>query len=85
MTNTTLEPIRRFNVFAEVFVEYQKQQQESDGMPADRTKGSGLWLAKVVVPRTFGGIARRSRLRQEIREQGETFEPMRDKHLSPGG
>ena len=51
-TKTTPRPqaaIRRFDVFAE----YQRQQAISEGQPADRAKGYGLWLAKLVAARKF--------------------------------
>lgn len=44
--------IRRFDVFAE----YRKQEQQDEGMPADRAKGYGLWVAKVVAARKFGRL-----------------------------
>ena len=42
-----LDRIRRFDVFAE----YQKQAHHDDGMPLDKAKGYGLWVAKVVAAR----------------------------------
>lgn len=44
-------PIRRFDVFAE----YTKQKAIQDGMPEDQAEGYGLWVAKVVASRRFGG------------------------------
>jgi hypothetical protein len=44
-------PIRRFDVFAE----YRKQEQESKGSAEDEAMGYGLWVAKVVASRRFGG------------------------------
>jgi hypothetical protein len=41
--------IRRFDVFAE----YRKQEEHERGMPLDRAKGYGLWVAKVVAARKF--------------------------------
>ena len=49
--------VRRFDVFAE----YRKQEQEADGMPEDVAKGYGLWVAKVVAARRFGGPRPRDR------------------------
>jgi hypothetical protein len=43
--------IRRFDVFAE----YRKQEQEQKGQPEDEAMGYGLWVAKVVAARRFGG------------------------------
>ena len=44
-------PIRRFDVFAE----YTKQKAIQDGMPEDEAEGYGLWVAKVVASRRYGG------------------------------
>ena len=44
-------PIRRFDVFAE----YRKQEEEAKGHPEDEAMGYGLWVAKVVAARRFGG------------------------------
>ena len=44
-------PIRRFDVFAE----YRKQEEEAKGHPEDEAMGYGLWVAKVVASRRFGG------------------------------
>jgi hypothetical protein len=53
--NVTIKPanrIRRFDVFAE----YRKQEEQDHGMPADRSKGYGLSVAKVVAARKFGHL-----------------------------
>src|SRR5437763_2216362 len=44
-------PIRRFDVFAE----YNRQKAMRDGVPEDEAAGYGLWVAKVVASRRFGG------------------------------
>lgn len=44
-------PIRRFDVFAE----FNRQQAVAQGVPDDEAKGYGIWLAKVVAARRFGG------------------------------
>jgi hypothetical protein len=44
-------PIRRFDVFAE----YTRQKAIQDGMPEDQAEGYGLWVAKVVASRRYGG------------------------------
>ena len=44
-------PIRRFDVFAE----YNRDKAIEDGMPPDEAEGHGLWVAKVVASRRFGG------------------------------
>jgi len=51
---STLKPerqIRRFDVFAE----YRKQEEEEKGQREDEAMGYGLWVAKVVAARRFGG------------------------------
>jgi hypothetical protein len=52
MTTKPANHIRRFDVFAE----YRRQEEQEQGMSADRAKGSGLWLAKVVAARKFGRL-----------------------------
>lgn len=44
-------PIRRFDVFAE----YNRDKAIEEGMPVDEAEGHGLWVAKVVASRRFGG------------------------------
>lgn len=44
-------PIRRFDVFAE----YTRLKAIEDGMPEDEAEGYGLWVAKVVASRRYGG------------------------------
>lgn len=44
-------PIRRFDVFAE----YNREEAIDKGMPPDEAAGYGLWVAKVVASRRFGG------------------------------
>jgi hypothetical protein len=48
---TPQRAIRRFDVFAE----YSRQEREEKGSPPDEAKGYGIWLAKVVAARRFGG------------------------------
>jgi hypothetical protein len=50
-TPTPQRAIRRFDVFAE----YSRQEREDKGYPPDAAKGYGVWLAKVVASRRFGG------------------------------
>jgi hypothetical protein len=52
-----LKPIRRFDIFAE----YRKEEEQEKGMPADRAKGYGLWVAKVVAARKFGRMKDRGK------------------------
>lgn len=49
-------PIRRFDVFAE----YNRLKARTDGVPAGRAKGYGLWLAKVVAAQKFGRLPKPS-------------------------
>ncbi|MDP8921437.1 MAG: hypothetical protein M3O34_00960 [Chloroflexota bacterium] len=61
-------PIRRFDVFAE----YRKQDEERKGLPEDEAMGYGLWVAKVVAARRFGGRPKERHERAtEREEQGE--------------
>ena len=64
-------PIRRFDVFAE----YRRQEEEARGMPADEAQGYGLWVAKVVAGRRFGGA--------KSREHGQ--DGQRRGHEAPAG
>jgi hypothetical protein len=48
---TPQRAIRRFDIFAE----YSRQEREDKGYPPDEAKGYGVWLAKVVAARRFGG------------------------------
>jgi hypothetical protein len=60
--------IRRFDVFAE----YRKQEQEQKGQPEDEAMGYGLWVAKVVAARRFGGAkAKQSKEHQGKHEHGD--------------
>jgi hypothetical protein len=44
-------PIRRFDVFAE----YTRRKAVEDGMSEAEAEGYGLWVAKVVASRKYGG------------------------------
>jgi hypothetical protein len=57
MAQKPANPIRRFDIFAE----FRKQEEQDDGMPADKAKGYGLWVAKVVAARKFGRLKDRER------------------------
>ena len=48
-----LKAIRRFDVFAEV----NRLEALAEGRPEDEAKGYGVWLAKVVAGRRYGGKA----------------------------
>lgn len=62
-------PIRRFDVFAE----YRKLDEEATGLPEDEAMGYGLWVAKVVAARRFGGTAK------ERHERGKAGKSAADK------
>ena len=50
-------PVRRFDVFAE----YTRiKAMREDGMAADKAKGQGIWLAKVIAAQKFGRLSRPS-------------------------
>ena len=64
-------PIRRFDVFAE----YRKQDEERKGLPEDESMGYGLWVAKVVAARRFGGgTARERHAKGKDRDKGHDEE-----------
>jgi hypothetical protein len=63
-------PIRRFDVFAE----YRKQDEEAKGHPEDEAMGYGLWVAKVVAARRFGG----AKLQERHTAEGEHGDQDRD-------
>jgi hypothetical protein len=67
--------IRRFDVFAE----YRKQDAEDDGKPKDEAKGYGLWVAKVVASRRFGG-AKTTSAERDSRE-GRDGDAGRERHM----
>jgi hypothetical protein len=60
-------PIRRFDVFAE----YNRQKAMQEGSPADEAAGYGLWVAKVVASRRFGGGLSQQPSKGRDRETGE--------------
>ncbi len=60
-------PIRRFDVFAE----YRKQDEEAKGHPEDEAMGYGLWVAKVVAARRFGGAKAKDRHDKDHRGKHE--------------
>jgi hypothetical protein len=78
-------PIRRFDVFAE----YNRRKALADGIPADEAAGYGLWVAKVVASRRFGGgISSQapSKVRESApREPEEEAQAERPKWHSLGG
>lgn len=49
-----------------MFAEYHRLQAMAEGMAADRAKGHGLWLAKIVAARKFGRVS-------EIKEKSGDF------------
>jgi hypothetical protein len=70
-------PIRRFDVFAE----YRKQEAEEKGRSEDEAMGYGLWVAKVVAARRFGGA--KAKDRQDRKDAGGRDDG-RDEHLVDG-
>src|SRR5919198_834709 len=62
-----LNPIRRFDVFAE----YRKQELHAQGAPEEEAKGYGLWVAKVVAARRFGRGRGRAGPVQAARDEPE--------------
>ncbi len=64
--------VRRFDVFAE----YRKQEEEEKGLPEDEAMGYGLWVAKVVAARRFGG--------GRLKEGGKTKEDGGDRERDDG-
>jgi hypothetical protein len=71
--------IRRFDVFAE----YRKQEEEAKGHPGDEAMGYGLWVAKVVAARRFGGAKSKSHDDRQHGKDGES-ESERRKRLVDG-
>src|SRR5918912_3084907 len=66
-------PIRRFDVFAE----YRKQEEEEKGQPEDEAMGYGLWVAKVVAARRFGGA------KVKDRHNGKDHQGKHEHHGAP--
>jgi hypothetical protein len=73
-------PIRRFDVFAE----YRKQEEEEKGHPEDEAMGYGLWVAKVVASRKFGGGRLHDRDDDDKHASDEDREKARRKRLVDG-
>src|SRR3712207_1659674 len=67
-------PIRRFDVFAE----YRKQDEERKGLPEDEAMGYGLWVAKVVAARRFGGGTLKER-HERGKERGDDHDDKDDR------
>ncbi len=65
--------IRRFDVFAE----YNRLKGLQEGMPPDEAEGYGLWVAKVVASRSFGGgmLSHAAAKQHEKEQAGEGKEP----------
>ena len=63
--------IRRFDVFAE----YTRLERRDKGVPEDEAKGYGVWLAKVVAARRFGGGAATGTARAKEHADAEGEEP----------
>ena len=73
-------PIRRFDVFAE----YRKQEEEQKGLPEDEAMGYGLWVAKVVASRKFGGPKGHDRDDDDKHASDEDREKARRERLVDG-
>jgi hypothetical protein len=66
-----LQPIRRFDVFAET----KRLEARAHGAADDVSKGYGIRIAKIVASRRFGGApktARHEKKPKSDREEGET-------------
>jgi hypothetical protein len=70
-------PVRRFDVFAE----YRKQEAEEKSRPEDEAMGYGLWVAKVVAARRFGGAKAKNR---QHRKDTDERDDGRGEHLVDG-
>jgi hypothetical protein len=57
-----LAPVRRFDVFAE----YKRLEAERRGASPDEARGYGVWVAKVVAGRRYGGSRAAARPGQEV-------------------
>jgi hypothetical protein len=69
-------PIRRFDVFAE----YHRQEKNREGVPEDEAAGYGIWLAKVVAARRFGGSRSPGDLPDRKTGQSSEAEPPEKPH-----
>src|SRR5215204_994581 len=64
-----LQPIRRFDVFAET----KRLEALAHGEPEDVAKGYGIRIAKIVASRRFGGSApKKTRHEKSDTEEGES-------------
>jgi hypothetical protein len=66
--------VRRFDVFAE----YNRQKAMKEGQPEDQAKGYGIWLAKVVASRRYGGLPKKTLEQGKGGEQSEPAEELVD-------
>ena len=73
-----LQPIRRFDVFAET----KRLEALAHGEPDDVAKGYGIRIAKVVASRRFGGAAKSS---QHDKSRKETQDSTTDRFAGEGG
>lgn len=75
-------PIRRFDVFAD----FNRIKNESEGMPQAKAKGDAIWLAKVVAGRRGGTAAAPSKPEPDRRERaGREERPEDEGFRSAGG
>jgi hypothetical protein len=70
------QPIRRFDVFAET----KRREAIAHGEPNDVAKGYGVWVAKVVAARRFGGAKKAPGEKKAERET-----PTGDRFRGEGG
>jgi hypothetical protein len=63
-----LQPIRRFDVFAET----KRLEALNHGEPEDVAKGYGVRIAKIVASRRFGGASKKTHSEKKPRSDRET-------------
>lgn len=74
-------PIRRFDVFAE----YNRAKNVSDGLPEPIAKGRALWVAKVVAGRRSGSVPKAEVRGERGREERAPEEREEEGFRSIGG
>ena len=74
-----LQPIRRFDVFAET----KRLEAVAHGEPEDVAKGYGIRIAKIVASRRFGGGAKKTHYEKE--KEPEREGATEDRYRGEGG
>lgn len=74
-----LQPIRRFDVFAET----KRLEALAHGEPEDVAKGYGIRIAKIVASRRFGGASTKSHAEKKSRSEREASSS--DRFAGEGG